>query len=350
MTENNTFTGARLLLACFALIIGLGVTSRAQLRVAPIQPDQIGDEINCYVGGSRYQLNPDRELIHATSFALAFAPSNLETQKLFDAISRHTDLRINIYTVPVKNARVNVEICPSDGGRNYIAYSPAWLQRIYDETQNAWVLYAIVAHEVGHLVLSHDRTALGSNPKVELEADEYAGGILALMGAPLADAQAAFRSMPPSTTHPPAAERTAAVQRGWEKTQATNPKYSYALRGEIKYIPYGSDTVTTVPVDETTPKFALREFKQLYGQFVSVSIQATQLTNGRVCATGTMGNSPHQHMHVEGLPDDIALLSVGAQGKPGPYFKGGWQGKVVGNSGYMFMEIFFEPTTACDGR
>lgn len=360
MLEGKFFKGARFFLVCTGLLLGFGVTTRAQLRITPIQPDQIGDAITCYVGGSSYQLNPDRALIKATT--LAFAPNNVETQKLFDTISRHTDLRINIYTVPVTNA-MNVEICPSDGGRHYIAYSPTWLQSIYDETKNAWVLYAVIAHEVGHYALNHDRKSLGSNPKLELEADEYAGTILAQMNASLGDAQAAYHSNvmtpPPSRTHPPVADRLAAVQRGWEKSRALNPEYSYALRGTIQYYPYGSNTLTTYPVDETTTEYALRRFKNLYGRSFSAHIEVTQFTNGNLCASGTMENSPHQHMHPPGLADDRDSLkvhidkhSVGDRGTPGRHFKGGWQGEVIDNgaSGNMYMKIFLEPTTACDGR
>ncbi len=362
MSEKNSLRSARLVLACLGLLVGFGVEAQAQLRITPVQPDQIGNAINCYVGGSSHQLIPDKQLIHRAT-PLAFAPSNIETQKLFDTISRHTELRINIYTVPVTNADVSVEICPSDGGRNYIAYSPAWLQKIYDETKNPWVLYAVIAHEVGHYDLNHDRKSLGSTREVELEADEFAGRILALMDASLPDAKAAYESevMIPwrTRTHPAAAERLVAVQRGWEKGRAGNPQYSYALRGTIQYLPHGSNTLTTYRVNETTAEHALPRFKNLYGRFQSVDLDVTQFTNGNRCASGTMGNSPHQHMHPPGLADDrdglevhINKLSVGNRGTPGPYFKGGWQGRVIdgGTSGSMYMEIFLEPSTACDGR
>jgi hypothetical protein len=97
-----------------------------------------------------------------------------------------------VYTVPVTEASVNVEICPGDV--NYIAYRADWLLGLYNDTKNRWAVYAIIAHEVGHYFLAHDRKAVGSNQTIELEADRYAGEVLAKMGVSLKDAQAAFRS------------------------------------------------------------------------------------------------------------------------------------------------------------
>jgi hypothetical protein len=208
---------------CLALVFGLRLTAQAQLGIAPIRPDLLGEVITCHIGGSSEVLKPNKRLIRR----LSFAPDNVETQKLFDKVSPYTDLRINIYTVPVTNP-INVQICPGgEGGRNYIAYSPDWLQRVYDETRNKWALYAIIAHEIGHYVLSHDRTSVGSNREVELEADEYAGKILANMRASLADAQAAYRSKImadlESHTHPPIADRLTAVERGWKRIRVGRP-------------------------------------------------------------------------------------------------------------------------------
>lgn len=127
-------------------------------------------------------------------------------------------------------------------------------------------------------------------------------------------------------------------------------QYSYVLSGKIQYYPCGSKTLTTYRVDETTTEHALRQFADLYGRFANVSIKVTQLTNRKPCASGVMENSPHQHMHPSGLPDDPDVLSVGAQGTPGPYFKGGWQTTKIDSSGCTYMHIFLEPSTACDDR
>jgi hypothetical protein len=211
--KQHSHKATLLFLIGLVLIFGTRITAQAQFRVAPVK--KIGDSITCHVGDDKYKLTPNKRLI----FELNYAPNSVETQEIFEKLSEYTELRSTIYTVPVEDD-INVQICPGDV--NYIVYNAAWLKAIYDETNNLWAVYAIIAHEIGHYVLAHDRKALGSNPKIELEADEYAGEILAKMRACLSDAQAAYRSRimgsnQASHTHPPINQRLAAVKRGWEK-------------------------------------------------------------------------------------------------------------------------------------
>lgn len=212
MLKRHSHREALLSLAGLTLFLTLGATAQAQFRIAPIK--SIGETITCHVGGKSYELQPAQGLIAAKSFVGKTA----ETQSIFNKITPYTKLRKNIYTVPVEDD-INVEICP--GAVDYIAYNATWLTTLYNETNNQWALYAVIAHETGHYALSHDRTSLGSDPAIELEADEYAGEVLAKMGASLSNAQTAYRSRIMDAredhTHPPIAERLAAVERGWKK-------------------------------------------------------------------------------------------------------------------------------------
>lgn len=141
-----------------------------------------------------------------------------------------------------------MQICPGDGGRNYIAFSPTWLKKVYDETQNKWALYGIIAHEIGHYVKGHQNTAVGSNHTVELEADEYAGVILAKMGASLLNAQTAYRSKImaslESHTHPPIAQRLAKVKEGWERGKRMPPISPVSLTSSDKLRHSNSQKIT----------------------------------------------------------------------------------------------------------
>ena len=191
---------------------------QAQIRIAPVT--SIGDTVTCHVGGRSFEYRPDHSLISARSWT----GKAYEAQAIFDRVSGYTNLRTNIYTVPVTNSTVNVEICP--GEKNYIVYNADWVRKLYSETNNLWVLYAVMAHEAGHYVLGHQHTALGSNLEIELQADEYAGEVLVKMGASLEDAQAAFKSEkmgPPSHTHPPINQRLDAVKAGWSKAGKSRP-------------------------------------------------------------------------------------------------------------------------------
>lgn len=143
--------------------------AQAQIRIAPVT--SIGETITCHVGGKRFEYKPDQSLISPRSLTGKTA----ELQAIFDRVAGHTELRTNVYTVPVTNKKVNVEICP--GERNYIVYNADWVMDLYNETKNMWVLYAVIAHEIGHYVRGHQHTAVGSeteresNWKLESEAD-----------------------------------------------------------------------------------------------------------------------------------------------------------------------------------
>lgn len=223
-------TAGLFIIAALITFFTLLTPVKAQIRIAPVT--SIGDTVTCHVGGKTFQYRPDHSLISAESWT----GKAVEAQAIFDKISDYTNLRTNIYTVPVTNMTVNVEICP--GEENYIVYNAEWVRELYRETNNLWVLYAVMAHEAGHYVLGHQHTTLGSNPRIELEADEYAGEVLAKMGASLDNAQAAFKSEkmgPPSHTHPPINQRLDAVKAGWSKVVKRGPSDTVpaALKNKI---------------------------------------------------------------------------------------------------------------------
>lgn len=216
MLKKQSHRGILLLLIGLAFMCGTATTAHAQLRAASL--DLMGDRITCSVANTNYQLTPDKA-------RLRFKGLSSETQEAFDKVTRHTELRTNIYTAPVTE-RINMEICP--GAVNYIAYNADWLLNLHNNASGGWALYTIIAHEIGHYILAHDRRSAGSTPKVELEADEYAGEVLAKMGATLNEAQSAYRSdkmqgRSIGGTHPPPDQRLKAVERGWSKIRGSAP-------------------------------------------------------------------------------------------------------------------------------
>lgn len=101
----------------------------------------------------------------------------------------------------------------------YLAFNPSWLKQYSSSPDANWWLLGIIAHEVGHHLQGHTLSGIGSRPATELEADEYAGFVLAALGASLEEAQSLWRTLPPegSPTHPPRHQRLLAVERGWLK-------------------------------------------------------------------------------------------------------------------------------------
>jgi hypothetical protein len=76
----------------------------------------------------------------------------------------------------------------------------------------------VLAHEIGHHLNGHTVTSSGSQPSLELEADEFSGFVLRKMGASLTEAQAAMKtlaSVNSSRTHPGQYDRLASIEKGW---------------------------------------------------------------------------------------------------------------------------------------
>lgn len=114
--------------------------------------------------------------------------------------------------------------------RPYIIYNESFLNKIkfysfteedIPTTEEEWSTLTILAHEIGHHINNHLTNPLPSNTPAqnELEADEFAGHMLALLGAPLLKAeQAYYNSYVPidaGFTHPSRASRIYSFEKGY---------------------------------------------------------------------------------------------------------------------------------------
>jgi hypothetical protein len=123
----------------------------------------------------------------------------------------------SIHSANVPNASALVS-----GNSRYILYNPQFMQSVRNSAGVDWTSYTILAHEVGHHLNGHTIQRGGSNPAIELEADEFSGFVLGKMGAGLAEAQAAMRliaSPKTSKTHPAKHLRLHAIEKGWRKAK-----------------------------------------------------------------------------------------------------------------------------------
>jgi hypothetical protein len=105
------------------------------------------------------------------------------------------------------------------GGKRYVLYNPDFINALVQKTGNKWAAISVLAHEIGHHLNGHTVTGTGSQPAVELEADEFSGFVLRKMGATLADAQAAMKVLANETasaTHPAKYDRLASIAKGWQ--------------------------------------------------------------------------------------------------------------------------------------
>lgn len=103
-----------------------------------------------------------------------------------------------------------------DGAKRVLYYNPKWVDGI--AKTDRWRMYGLLAHEIGHHLQGHTLLKTGSAPPIELEADRYAGFVLAKLGADLPQSTSLWNSISEqaSATHPGRADRIAKVTEGWK--------------------------------------------------------------------------------------------------------------------------------------
>lgn len=125
--------------------------------------------------------------------------------------------KLNDFELQAANVR-NLEAVISHH-KKIIRFNPKYMQWISKVSGDKWSSYALIAHEIGHHVKGHTKKRSGSKPRVELEADEFAGFILARLGASLEQAQEVMNYIAGETaskSHPGRVARKQAIKKGWE--------------------------------------------------------------------------------------------------------------------------------------
>lgn len=127
----------------------------------------------------------------------------------------------------LREAKVNNVEASISHRKRYILYNPEYISWINSVTKDKWAAIALLAHEVGHHLNGHTIRRSGSKPKLELEADEFAGFVLNKLGATLEQSQEVMKhiaTIKASKTHPARTSRMMAIQKGWNK--AAHPEES----------------------------------------------------------------------------------------------------------------------------
>jgi hypothetical protein len=126
----------------------------------------------------------------------------------------------------VQAANVENAAAVTYNGQRYVLYNPNFINALVQRTGNKWAAISVLAHEIGHHLNGHTVSGTGSQPAIELEADEFSGFVLRKMGASLADAQAAMQvlaSQTASRTHPAQYDRLASIEKGWIRANGSTP-------------------------------------------------------------------------------------------------------------------------------
>ncbi len=128
--------------------------------------------------------------------------------------------------------RINNAIATSYKGIRYILYDPSFMYSL--SNGNDWKNLFILAHEVGHHINGHsldlmlystdaiEQLTLAEKRLQELEADEFAGFVLAKLGGSIAEANVVISEISDDSddsykTHPSRQKRLEAVERGYNK-------------------------------------------------------------------------------------------------------------------------------------
>ena len=156
--------------------------------------------------------------------------SNLDADSALDRILEVVGLSKNFVLAPCSD--INNAVAVSFKGVRYILYDPEFMSMLSRNTSN-WTNLFILAHEVGHHVNGHsldlvlyageivDAPELKKKREQELEADEFAGFVLAKLGASLNQTTSSVSKLSNEddtySTHPKRDRRISSIKKGWEK-------------------------------------------------------------------------------------------------------------------------------------
>ena len=129
---------------------------------------------------------------------------------------------------------INNAIAVAYKGQRYILYDRNFMNSINSEENQYWSNMFILAHEIGHHINGHsldillyandivDPKSLEESRQQELEADEFAGFVLAKLGATLKETSLVMQNIPlidneNTSTHPIKDKRIIAARKGYKK-------------------------------------------------------------------------------------------------------------------------------------
>jgi len=128
----------------------------------------------------------------------------------------------NKYFITKTCRGINNAIALKYDNLNYIILDFEWMESM-KYGKNDWFHLLVIGHEIGHHILNHtektERTLEAKRQK-ELDADEFAGFVLGVYGAPSKEINLILNKFPNSnqanSTHPDKNQRELAIKKGYE--------------------------------------------------------------------------------------------------------------------------------------
>ena len=165
------------------------------------------------------------------------------------AVSLTQNFAVYVGDVPAAEARLI-------GNQRQIIYNDRWLRQAELSQQQGVPVLVVLAHEIGHHLNGHTLDVVPSDVqgaprfrmREELEADVFAGGIIARLRYPYEAGLPAFNGAAPAATvdHPSRAERLSYFIGGWKAvpTGAVCPGAPNSGAGNVRIINLFSQTQT----------------------------------------------------------------------------------------------------------
>ena len=158
--------------------------------------------------------------------------SNYESNNAVDKILSVIGTSQKPILQPCSN--INNAVAASYKGQRYILYDKDFMESLTVGRNKYWSNMFILAHEVGHHINGHsldiilyqndviNPKSLSTRRSQELEADEFAGFVLAKLGATFNQTSKVLLNIPKisndyDSTHPSTDKRIRAVKNGWER-------------------------------------------------------------------------------------------------------------------------------------
>ena len=145
-------------------------------------------------------------------------------------------------------SNTNNAVATSYKGIRYILYDPDFMNTL--NYGNNWGNLFILAHEVGHHINGHsldlvlyaadavESVSLAQSRQQELEADEFAGFVLAKLGGPISAANQVISKISNNSddsynTHPSRSKRLNALKIGFQKAKSQSSQKNYKTKEGI---------------------------------------------------------------------------------------------------------------------
>lgn len=171
--------------------------------------------------------------------------TDVEAENALDKILNAIGASKRFVLQPCSN--INNAVATSYKGIRYILYDRDFMNSL--SYGNNWGNLFVLAHEVGHHINGHSldlvlyaadavgEQTLAQSRQDELEADEFAGFILAKLGGPLSAAIQSITTISSNrddtySTHPNREKRLAAVRKGFNKANNSGIAYSSSNQAE----------------------------------------------------------------------------------------------------------------------